>query len=110
MDNLYQWFIKRNFDSKLVREKYLDKLEKYEKWLEDERSLKWAKATYHFCSGYIINRDGHKVRAMCRVHKETNIKSSLKILTDSGYWVSDESLNVNDMVIQRYDLTFPENL
>ena len=109
LDDLYQWFFKKANAGKILRQGYREELESYERWILEERKIKEAKAAYHFCSGYIVNTEGRKVRAMCRMHKVTKAQTNLKILED-GYWVSDSNLKAEDMVVERQDLTFSDNI
>ena len=108
MDDLYQWFLEKVGNNKTLRQRYREELESYERWILEERKIKEAKAAFHFCSGYIVNHEGRKVRAMCRMHKVTKAQTSLKILED-GYWVSDDNLKAEDMVVERQDLTYLDN-
>lgn len=105
LERSYNWLIEQ---SPAIKENVQKNYEEFDKWLEEERNMKWAKATFHFCSGYIVNNEGRKVRAMCRMHKTTKAQTSLKILED-GYWVSDVNLKAEDMVVERQDLTYLDN-
>jgi hypothetical protein len=101
----YDWLIEQIPD---IKKKFQKNYEEFDKWLEEERNMKWAKTTFHFCSGYIVNSEGRKIRAMCQMHKTTKVQTNLKILED-GYWVSNGNLKAEDMVVERHDLTFLDN-